>query len=226
MWGKMTSACIQLSSQARTWIGDEDLVDKFLMHCIVFPYACKAVLRKKQLDDSSEEGLRFVNSGMLTDADLGVIMQHGPPFVCMDIMRLTMLEALQKSNSCELPSAMLNGAFLAMEQVLFELNLNFGACLKINSTRMPASYTVFMRSFVIFFFVLVSLTWAPKIKWLTPILVGFMAFVINTVIVIGDQMMRPFDLQWSGLPLQKFCVIIEHEVMNVSRRYSMLNKWE
>ena len=94
MWGKMTSACIQLSSQARTWIGDEDLVDKFLMHCIVFPYACKAVLRKKQLNDSSEEGLRFVNSGMLRDADLGVIMQHDSPFVCMDIIRVNKVAAL------------------------------------------------------------------------------------------------------------------------------------
>lgn len=47
---KMTSACIQLSSQARTWFGDEALVDKFLMQCIVFPYACKAVLRKKSTE--------------------------------------------------------------------------------------------------------------------------------------------------------------------------------
>jgi hypothetical protein len=33
-------------------------------------------------------------------------------------------------------------------------------------------------------------------------------------------MMHPFDLQWSGLALKKFCVIIELEVMNVSRRHA------
>lgn len=110
-----------------------------------------------------------------------------------------------------------------MEHIFWELNLNFGACLKINGTRMPASYTVFMRSFVFFFFVLASLAWAPATKWYTPIITGFMVFSIDTVIVIGDQMMSPFDMQWAGLPLQKFCVIMEHEIMNVSRRHADIN---
>lgn len=220
----MTSACINLSGQARAWFGDEDMVDKFLTQCILYPYACKAVLRGNQLTDPSEEGPRFLHSGMLTDADLGVIIRHGrPPFVCLEIMRRTLYEALQESNSCQLPPSMLSGALLAMEQTLWELNLNFGACQKINSTKMPASYTVFMRSFVVFFFVLASLHWAPTITWLTPIITGFMVFLINTIIVIGDQMMRPFDLQWAGLPLQKFCVIIEHEIMNISRRHADIN---
>jgi len=129
-----------------------------------------------------------------------------------------MFEALIQDKECDIPPEMINGIVLSIEQSLWELNLNFGACLKINGTRMPASYTVFMRTFIIFFFVMASLTWAPKLKWLTPIISGFMVFVINTVIVIGDQMMHPFDLQWAGLALQKFCVIIEHEVMNVARR--------
>lgn len=220
-WGRMTSAVINVAGQARNWFGDEDLVDKFLTHCIVFPYSCKAVLRGNQLSDANEEGPRFLHSGMLTDADLGVIIRHGrPPFVCLEIMRHTMYEAFNQHNDCEVPTEMLNGILLSMEQSLWELNLNFGSCLKINSTRMPASYTVFMRSFVIFFFVLASLAWAPTIKWLTPILTGFMVFLINTVIVIGDQMMHPFDLQWAGLALQKFCVVMEHEIMNVSRRHA------
>lgn len=221
-WGRMTSACVNIAGQARTWFNDEDMVDKFLTHCIVFPYSCKALLRGNQLNDAKEEGPRFLHSGMLTDADLGVIIRHGrPPFTCLEIMRRTMLEAFrQDEDDSDIPPQMLNAIILSMEQSLWELNLNFGACLKINGTRMPASYTVFMRSFVIFFFVMANLTWAPTLKWLTPIITGFMVFVINTVIVIGDQMMHPFDLQWAGLALQKFCVIIEHEVMNVSRRHA------
>ena len=128
MWGRMTSAVINLSGQARTWFGNEDLVDKFLTQCLVFPYACKAVLRGHQLTDSSEEGPRFLKSGMLTDADLGVITRHGrPPFVCLEIMRRTMYEALRESNGCLVPTVMLNGAFLAMEQILWELKI----CIKI-----------------------------------------------------------------------------------------------
>ena len=219
-WGRMTSACVHISGQARSWFGDDDLVDNFLTHCIVFPYSCKAVLRGNQLNDSAEEGPRFLHCGMLTDADLGVIIRHGrPPFACLEIMRHTMYQAFQQpSNNCRIPPSMYNGALLAMEEMLWELNLNFGACMKINGLKMPASYTIFMRSFIIFFFILASLSWAPTTKWLTPIIAGFMVFLINTVIVIGDQMMCPFDLQWSGLPLQKFCVVIEHEIMSVSRR--------
>ncbi|KAL3795446.1 hypothetical protein HJC23_000804 [Cyclotella cryptica] len=220
-WGRMTSACVNVAGQARNWFSNEDLVDKFLTHCIVFPYACKASLRGNHLNDAMEEGPRFLHSGMLTDADLGVIIRHGrPPFVCLEIMRRTMYEAFRDRNECDMPHEIMNGVLLSMEQSLWELNLNFGACLKINGTRMPASYTVFMRSFVIFFFVLATFTWSPALKWLTPVITCFMVILINTVIVIGDQMMHPFDLQWAGLALQKFCVVIENEVMNVSRRHA------
>lgn len=117
-----------------------------------------------------------------------------------------------------LPSESVNGAYIAMEASLEALYFEFGACAKIKSTQMPAGYTVFMRSFVFFFFILTTLCWAPTTKYLTPIITGFMVFLINTVIVIGDQMMKPFTLTWSGLPLQKYAVMIEQEVLSVSRR--------
>ena len=231
-WGRMTAACVNISGQSRAWFADEELIDQFLTHCIVFPYACKAVLRGNALNNSSEEGPRFLQSGMLTDADLGIIVRHGrPPFTCLEIMRRTMHEALHQSlhssndyNQRRLPSEALNGAYIAMEESFNELYFIFGACIKINSTRMPASYTVFMRSFVFFFFILASLSWAPTIKWLTPIITCFMVFLINTVIVIGDQMMRPFALTWSGLPMQKFCVNIEHEILASGQRQADIER--
>ena len=224
-WGKMTATCVNVAGQSLTWFADEELLDRFLTHCIIFPYSCKAVLRGNALTGSLEEGPRFLQSGMLTDADLGVIVRHGtfPPFACIDIMRRTMHEELLKyhSNNYDhrrLPPEAVNGAYLAMENSLNELYFNFGACAKIKSTQMPASYTVFMRSLIFFFFIFATLSWAPIIKYLTPIIIGFMVFLLNTVIVIGDQMMRPFTLTWSGLPIQKFCVMIEQEVLSVSRR--------
>lgn len=260
-WGRMTSASVNLAGQALAMLGghhhdddgkdkddyeyakeQEDLVDKFLAHCIVFPYACKAVLRGNLLNDASEEGPRFLHCGMLTDADLGVIIRHGrPPFVCIEILRRIIYEFFRKQqriyhhqrgivpSDCfssldrikyGMPPSMHNGALLAMEEQLNELSQNFGACLKINNTKMPSSYTLFMKSYIIFYFLLTSLSWAPSMKWSTPIITGIMVMLLNTVIVIGDQMMRPFDLQWAGLPLKKYCVIIEHEIMNVSRRHA------
>eukprot|EP00581_Thalassiosira_minuscula_P001465 CAMPEP_0183748886 /NCGR_PEP_ID=MMETSP0737-20130205/68002_1 /TAXON_ID=385413 /ORGANISM="Thalassiosira miniscula, Strain CCMP1093" /LENGTH=588 /DNA_ID=CAMNT_0025984629 /DNA_START=826 /DNA_END=2589 /DNA_ORIENTATION=- len=197
-WGKMTSAIVQLAGQARVWFDDndhEELVDRFLTQCVVFPYACKASLRGNSLNDAVEEGPRFLECGMLSDADIGTLMRHGrPPFACLQILRRIMCEALRVNG--HLPPTVLNGAFLAMEQILWELNSTFGACNKINSTRMPASYTIFMRSFIIFFFILANVSWAPTIGWLAPISTCFMVFMISTVIVIGDQMIRPFDIDW------------------------------
>lgn len=222
-WGKMTATCVNVSGQALTWMADEELLDRFLTHCIIFPYACKAVLRGNALTSSLEEGPRFLQSGMLTDADLGVIVRHGtfPPFTCIDIMRKSMHEELLKTR---LPSEAVNGAYLAMENSFNELYFNFGACAKIKSTQMPNGYSIFMRSFVFFFFILATLSWAPTTKYLTPIIIGFMVFLINTVIVIGDQMMRPFTLTWSGLPIQKFCVMIEQEILSVSRRQGEIER--
>ena len=76
-WGKMTATCINVAGQALTWFEDEELIDRFLTHCIIFPYSCKACLRGNALTSSSEEGPRFLQSGMLSDADLGVIVRHG-----------------------------------------------------------------------------------------------------------------------------------------------------
>ena len=224
-WGRMTSACVNLAGQARGWFGDEDLVDRFLTQCVVFPYACKAVLRGNPLDHPSEEGPRFLRCGALAAADLGALARDGgAPFLCLESLRRTSLEALREPAGCLLPASALAGAFLATENVLWELHLNFGACLKINGTRMPASYAVFVRSFVIFFFALAGLSWAPAMRWLAPVVTGFVVFLINTVIVIGDQMMRPFDMQWAGLPLQKFCVVMEQEITNVSRRHADIDR--
>ena len=57
MWGRMSSASINLAGKARGWFGDED-ADRFLTHCVAFPYACKATLRGNPLTDASEEGPR------------------------------------------------------------------------------------------------------------------------------------------------------------------------
>ena len=230
-WGKITATCINLAGQCMVWFEDEELVDRFLTHLIVFPYACKAVLRANPLTSSLEEGPRFLKSGMLTDADLGLIVRHGlfPPFTCIDIMRRSMHEALYQSrpsrhNQRRLPPHAINGAYLSMEDSFNGLYMQFGACAKISTTKMPASYSIFMRSFVFFFFSLASIVWAPSTKWMTPIIVGFSVFLINTVIVIGDQMMRPFTLTWSGLSLQKFCVVIEKEIVNVSKRHADIDR--
>ena len=32
-------------------------------------------------------------------------------------------------------------------------------------------------------------------------------------------MLKPFDLIWAGLPLKKYCVVIEKEIMDVARRF-------
>ena len=91
---------------------------------------------------------------------------------------------------------------------------------------MSVSYNLFMCSFVLFFFVLARLMWAPETKCLTPIIIGCVAFLLNSIIAIGDLMMRLFDLQWAGLPLNKLCVLNEHAVMNVSQQYCISNSLE
>lgn len=225
MWGRMTSALVNLSGQARTWFRDDGLADFILAQCVIFPYACKAVLRGNKLTDPLEGGTALVAGGIAMDADLDAITQHGqPPFACLEVIRRAACDGLQEDAAgCRLPSAALGGALLSLENTLWEANLNFGACLKLKNTKMPTSYHVFMNTFGMFYFALASLVWAPALRWFTPIITGFMMFLINTIIVVGDQMMRPFDLQWAGLPLQKYCVLIESEVMSISRRHAGIN---
>ena len=100
----MTAVYIQLSGQAHNWFGEEDRMDRFLTHCILFPYACKAVLRNKEFTDVLEEGGTVLRSGLLTEAKLGMTVQHAGPHACTDIMCRMFHEALGKRNTSRLPN--------------------------------------------------------------------------------------------------------------------------
>ncbi|KAL7524285.1 hypothetical protein ACHAWF_000891 [Thalassiosira exigua] len=216
LWGQMVAAIANAASQGMLWFGDGKgggLAKEFMTYCVIFPYACKATLRGNLLDEEPEEGQRFLRRAMLTEEELTFLMEGPtPPFVCVDVMRGLILESFKRENGCNLPSSVRQGAFLALEKTLYELVLAIGGCLRIKSTKMPASYTIYMRSCVIFYLILASFVWAPTVHWLTPFLVAFVTFFMDFVIVIGNQMMSPFDVQWSGLPLQKLCVFMEREV--------------
>ena len=91
-------------------------MDTFLTHCNSFSYACKAVLRNKEFTDVLKEGATVLRSGLLTEAELGVTVQHAGPHACTDIMCLMFHEALGKSNTSGLPTDILNGTWGLMER--------------------------------------------------------------------------------------------------------------
>ena len=90
-------------------------MDIFLTHCNLFPYACKAVSRNKEFTDAWEERATFCCRGLLTEAKLRVIVQHGGPYAYTDILRRTFHEVLGKSNTSGLPNDMSNGTWDLME---------------------------------------------------------------------------------------------------------------
>mmetsp|Transcript_4203 Transcript_4203/g.6375 ORF Transcript_4203/g.6375 Transcript_4203/m.6375 type:complete len:469 (+) Transcript_4203:86-1492(+) len=221
-WGIMIYASIHTAQQGRSWIRDEELVEDFLVYCILFSYTCKAMLRGNSLAHEAEEGPELVKSGMLSQQELDDIVECGwQPMCCIERLRDIMNRALNDPKGTNLiGEGMRNGAMKSMEDSFRVLATNLGACLKVKSAGLPLTYDLFTSIFIHVFFVVANLAWAPTMLWYTPIVTGVIVFLMNTVVVIGNQMLGAFELQWAALPLQKFCTLIENEINCIKKRHT------
>ena len=78
--------------------------------------------------------------------------QDNGPFVCASVMQPDALDFCERNDACKLPTEMHNGPLMIMERTFFKLNMTFRALLRINGTGIPTTYTVLMRTIVVFFY--------------------------------------------------------------------------
>lgn len=220
LWGKLIYAAVHAAQQGSSWIQNSNLRDGFVKYLIVFPYASKAMLRGKSLKDEMEEGPTMVSSGLLSQEELNEIAAtNWEPHFCIDMLRAIMNEELSESHGqVGTKKGIHDTALYPLEDSLRDLAVSIGGMIRLNGTGLPLTYDVFMQHAVFLFICCASVAWAPNLQWYTPVITSALLFLMTTVIVIGDRMLKCFQPQLVGLPLQKFCVATEDEVTNVFHR--------
>jgi putative membrane protein len=87
-----------------------------------------------------------------------------------------------------------------------------GACERIKNTPIPFSYTVLIHSIVAIYCVLLPFGVADTIKWMTPLVVAFIAYAFFGLDAIGDEIEHPFGRDLNDLPLYQLSRMIEANV--------------
>ena len=96
-----------------------------------------------------------------------------------------------------------------LDASLTELTNIQGACERIKNTPIPFSYTVLIHRIVAFYCFLLPLGLVDSIRWLSPVVVLFVSYVLFGLDAIGDEVEDPFGTDVNDLPLTALSTTIE-----------------
>lgn len=220
MWGRIVRLSCHLSQQGAAWIRHPHIRDRFLTYCICFPYASKAVLRGNNFAHDMEEGRYLMRQGLLSVDELDDIASESRhPHVCIDMMRALMNRALEKEDGLTVRGEGARDACLtSIENTIADLAEAIGALNRLKQTGLPGMYNYFVTYNTILFVVFSNLGWSVLMGWYAPVVTGFIVFVMSSLVFVGDRMLDSHGLHVVGLPLQKYCVTVEREVIKVRFR--------
>ena len=219
-WGRIVRLSCHLAQQGAAWIRHPAIRDRFLSYCICFPYASKAVLRGNNFAHEMEEGRYLQRQGLLSADELDDIAgENRHPHVCMDMMRALVNRAFEKEDGLTVRGEGGRDACLtSIEHTIADLAEAIGALNRLKQTGLPGMYNYFVTYNIILFVVFSNLGWSVLMGWYAPVVTGFIVFVMSSLVFVGDRMLDSHGLHVVGLPLQKYCVTVEREVIKVRFR--------
>mmetsp|Transcript_31396 Transcript_31396/g.71820 ORF Transcript_31396/g.71820 Transcript_31396/m.71820 type:complete len:295 (+) Transcript_31396:319-1203(+) len=219
-WGKMISGSNVAAQEAICWIQSECLQDRFLAYLIVLPYAMKAILRGKSLGDEKEEGGLLVKKGMLSEEELDNLCRQDAhtAYYCVEMMRSFVYYDVGKREGNPVMIKIFEDTFRALMSAQGVMN-------RLNNTGLPPMYNTFMTTLIVTFVIVANLCWSVKYSWYALGATAILTFILSTLVTVGNGMLKCFDdkqvfgtVLTIGLPLEKYCALIEKNVHAIYRR--------
>jgi putative membrane protein len=97
----------------------------------------------------------------------------------------------------------------SVDTQLSQLSHVLGGCERIQGTPIPYAYILLLHRTVHVYCFLLPFCLVPVLGWLTPVMVGVIAYTFFGLDALGDQIEDPFDLLPNDLPLDALCRSIE-----------------
>ena len=102
---------------------------------------------------------------------------------------------------------------LSLETDLAVLVDQLGICERIQRTPFPEVYVLHLRQFLMIYCVALPLALVTSLGYLTPLVVGFLAYVFLGIERIGTELEDPFEKKPHDLKLEQISRTIEHDVL-------------
>ena len=231
LWGEIIQNCLDFSRKSTLWCMDTVLSDRINRYIVCFPYAAKAQLRGLSLTDETESGQTLVDRGFLAEEELDFLKENPcwEPEFFLDLMRATVAKIILAQWEREPDEQVLllphsnrihDRLFPPWDKAIYDLGKSIGEGVSVRSAGLPRSYDTVHYVFFWIYFLLAPPAEAATIGWMGPIIVGFSACIIMTLMDMGTAMVDPFGTDLVDLPVERFCETIEAQVLTIQRRHA------
>lgn len=208
LWGELVLRCRSLARQCQSLIGRpenepqqdglQDVQVRMIRRSIAFSYALKHLLR------STDPGLAEsqLRPHLLPSELRQMGQQSNPPDYLLQCMGKDLQSCLQarRIDPC---------LATAIDHTLSEMCAAAAACERIKSTPIPFSYTLLLHRTAYLYCFLLPFGLVDLIGFMTPVVVGIVAYTFFGLDALGDEIEEPFGNEPNDLPLDAICRSIE-----------------
>ena len=209
LWGELVFRSQNLARQCRSLIsatqpvsadlGLDDVRVRMISRAIVYAYALRDRLRGKPADAASDPSLLPLVSAAEWEA---MARSTNPPATLLLRMGDDLAQCVAGSRLDGCRATSLDDTFSAMAAVA-------AACDRIRTTPIPFSYTLLLHRTAYLYCFLLPFGLVDTIGFMTPFVVGIVAYTFFGLDALGDEIEEPFGTSANDLPLDAICRNIE-----------------
>ncbi|WP_425098912.1 bestrophin family protein [Tropicibacter sp. S64] len=195
LWGQLVADSRSLARESALFLDDPDARQQVLRHTLAFLHLHRLNLRKLPPDDAARP---WITDALPTSAH--------PPCAALDAMA----EVLRTERQAD----RLDGfGAKALDERLSSLALAQAGCERIATTPLPFVYSLLVYRTSVLYCLLVPLGLVEASGWLTPLIVGIIAYIFFGLSEVTEELENPFGQTVNGLPLDALCRVVEIGLM-------------
>ncbi|MDY7538813.1 bestrophin family protein [Undibacterium sp. RTI2.1] len=205
LWGELVLRSRNFSRQCLSLIdypepalaraGFDDIRVRMIYRAIAFSHALRDLLRDLPMSQDIQPLLQKSEWLALSTA-------HNKPDFLMQKMGMDLRQCLKESRIDACLAVSIDATLSAMSGAA-------AACERIRNTPIPFSYTLLLHRTAYIYCFLLPFGLVDSIGFMTPFVVGIVAYTFFGLDVLGDEIEEPFGLQSNDLPLDSICRAIE-----------------
>ncbi|MBY4948079.1 bestrophin [Cupriavidus respiraculi] len=209
LWGELVFRSQNLARQCRSLIsasrpasaelGLDDVRVRMISRAIVHAYALRDRLRSKPPGAAPDPALLPLLSTAEWEA---MARSSNPPATLLLRMGDDLAECVATGRIDGCRATSLDDTFSAMAAVA-------AACDRIRTTPIPFSYTLLLHRTAYLYCFLLPFGLVDTIGFMTPFVVGIVAYTFFGLDALGDEIEEPFGTSANDLPLDAICRNIE-----------------
>jgi ion channel-forming bestrophin family protein len=195
LWGGLVADCRALARELDLFLPDAGPKHRILRLALAFLHLHRLNLRRQSPDDAARTALQAAGGAALLAAP------H-PPDAALDALNAAIAAALR--------SGAIDGfAARTLTTRLGSIALNQAGCERIATTPLPYVYSLLIFRTIYLYLALIPLALIGPEGWLTPLFVGFMAYVFLGLAEVTEDLAHPFGETLNALPLNAICRAVE-----------------